>query len=1341
MFILEAHIVSIIASDTNSDYDDVKLRILDLSPNIARNVVICPMNKFIALINSGIEVPGIDAHNGIVTYYNESIWDRFPVVKDDKSNSSSLVVIKTIYDANGNHEIIISNNKGNMKKLGLQECMDKYRKKLLNIDTGYAKDLGIYPVYKAYDTIMRVETPSGDLFPSLYLPKTDPSIKYTGYDNLFDEWLDIETWKELMDKRGLYYLLEKSYDGMELRLIDTRVPVINIPVGVTDLVGTLNSPNNTIKKIRIPNTLVNIHAKSCTNLKGLDIWEYQEGRDPTIALNASGIRSLNLDKALPSGLQEVTELFNGDFSYNGDFSSLSDLKVMHKVGNEMTITDKLVLPPNVTNMQGCFNDNNTTNGEGLDIKIPSSVKNITYSFNKYTSDKSDIAQIEFSDASNIEQIDYSFNDIGITKLDLSNLPNLSSMVNSFRNLPNLEEVILPPNLKYIYGEMFYNTPKLKSIKLNEGLINISSLAFWGSGIEEVVIPKSVMGCGAEFKKYIIEPRKSLPAGILSGVNRDSIVILPDNLDKLESKSMYRVNVDNVTFPNKSIEISVRTFQDTIGDTLDTFNWGYKTVPGNCFNRSKIGTIILSKDTVKIEYEAFLEAGRVGRLFIPSGVTEFGKNAFSGIGSLVTGGIQFIVVKGSEAEKLAKRKRFRYVSFNTNEEAYEFLTNSNESSEKAKSKARLILGSSSNPIARKLLTEPYINNIDILYNVYREATKSRDMSKINIDLDISKLKPMLDIQDLYNSMQSEFGDALRNDTVFEYKILANEFITCFNLDEIKPKFKEDLPSTYCILSNLITQNTKPIRYFDTVDKWIDVFKPRYNCTDDKPSFKDVFIKSVYRCDYGGIWAIRLFEIIHDSPKYYTLWCITYAGKLVYVTVEYYDIDDINTISTFNALYKNSKYLSELIKSDDSEYIIPDFTKILSNNDLLIRTIDASIIKGCKCPENLALKIKDDFDCFTITVGINRISSSSKGEMLILDIISGDLYTLGINFPDGATIPTFNRSYSTEIISRESYGEWSKKSLRLINKTIFTQYNLVEELEQLYDRDSQLASLMAKDGAYDNLESTFEWELSKLLKDYRVEDIKDTNYKIMELVLGTAFFYPAKKKLGDINKFRKATTITLRDGTILTSYNIESRRPENTFIGVVGKYFTVLGNSSSEAQTVYIHSFNINSILESILNLHNDDAEPYGYLKNKITDPYSFSILNKYYFNYGYHIAICINKADGVPYLAVVDIGGMLPILRFRSLSDLAIVDLALYRDKNDSNKKSSKFYNDLDSIITNVISAYEGYNVPNKSVVSPVEMMRNLIIDGYPNGYKYIGKGSWLFDLAAKQPKNQDNIEE
>jgi len=74
----------------------------------------------------------------------------------------------------------------------------------------------------------------------------------------------------------------------------------------------------------------------------------------------------------------------------------------------------------------------------------------------------------------------------------------------FFNCYALESITLPKTLTKIQAGMFYDCMSLKSLELHEGITEIGNNAFSGSGIENIVIPKSVktLGMGAFVSPYL-----------------------------------------------------------------------------------------------------------------------------------------------------------------------------------------------------------------------------------------------------------------------------------------------------------------------------------------------------------------------------------------------------------------------------------------------------------------------------------------------------------------------------------------------------------------------------------------------------------------------------------------------------------------------------------------------------------------------------------------------------------------------------------------------------------------------------------------------------------------------
>lgn len=87
-------------------------------------------------------------------------------------------------------------------------------------------------------------------------------------------------------------------------------------------------------------------------------------------------------------------------------------------------------------------------------------------------------------------------DISIKEIRLSNsVEIIESLV--FVNAVNLEKVVCNDSLLRIQGGVFMRTPNLKNVKLNDRLEYIGEQAFNNSGLEYIVIPRSVEFIGSE----------------------------------------------------------------------------------------------------------------------------------------------------------------------------------------------------------------------------------------------------------------------------------------------------------------------------------------------------------------------------------------------------------------------------------------------------------------------------------------------------------------------------------------------------------------------------------------------------------------------------------------------------------------------------------------------------------------------------------------------------------------------------------------------------------------------------------------------------------------------------
>ncbi len=115
------------------------------------------------------------------------------------------------------------------------------------------------------------------------------------------------------------------------------------------------------------------------------------------------------------------------------------------------------------------------------------------------------------------------------------------------NLKDIESVVLPDTVSYIYQSAFENCTKLSSIKLPEELYRISERAFYGTALTEINLPENLMSIDeyAFTKTQITE------------------LIIPENVEYLFDCSLYCETLEKVFFEGYLKSASSKTFSKII----------------------------------------------------------------------------------------------------------------------------------------------------------------------------------------------------------------------------------------------------------------------------------------------------------------------------------------------------------------------------------------------------------------------------------------------------------------------------------------------------------------------------------------------------------------------------------------------------------------------------------------------------------------------------------------------------------------------------------------------------------------------------------------------------------
>ena len=135
----------------------------------------------------------------------------------------------------------------------------------------------------------------------------------------------------------------------------------------------------------------------------------------------------------------------------------------------------------------------------------------------------------------------------------------------FRSMTSLE---LPDTLREIGNSAFWDTPKLKKVRLPAGLEVMGEGAFDGSGLREVRIPGGVKKIAQDsfffcehLKKVILEEGvEEIDSGAFWANRRLSVVKLPRSLRRIGPSSFLVTGLRKVTIPENVEEIGAGAFE-------------------------------------------------------------------------------------------------------------------------------------------------------------------------------------------------------------------------------------------------------------------------------------------------------------------------------------------------------------------------------------------------------------------------------------------------------------------------------------------------------------------------------------------------------------------------------------------------------------------------------------------------------------------------------------------------------------------------------------------------------------------------------------------------------------
>ncbi len=186
---------------------------------------------------------------------------------------------------------------------------------------------------------------------------------------------------------------------------------------------------------------------------------------------------------------------------------------------------------------------------------------------------------------------------------------------AFENNVNLKKVTLPDTIKCILNFAFAGCTALESIDLPDGLQDIQSHAFSGSGLKKLELPDSVTNMpfsifdnclnleSFRWSKGLID----IPIKFLENTPKIKSIVLPDSITVISTDAFVGSSVESVKIPKNVTHIFERAFENTNIHSVE-------------FEKGSVLTYIGE--------DAFKGCRNLQSIVIPASVTDIGPNAFS-----------------------------------------------------------------------------------------------------------------------------------------------------------------------------------------------------------------------------------------------------------------------------------------------------------------------------------------------------------------------------------------------------------------------------------------------------------------------------------------------------------------------------------------------------------------------------------------------------------------------------------------------------------------------------------------------------------------------------------------
>ncbi len=1334
---MKASLLAIIVDDNNKISKYRLGRIKDSMLDYLEVIDVTEYQLYYALKTNQITVRGLKAgrkNNVEVSGIDLDRYTHLDCNGQVVGDKARLVIIKSIEDKKYNkvYGFFISNYLGQLRQedmisaINLAFNIGIANGKLINYN--YTRGHGeILPIVGKFDTV--------DVHNITLYDNNISSLEK--YSSIFKPGrISLDEFDTKMNEAGYKYTIKYDYTGKILMSVDDRLKFIPIP----DEITYINSGNRSGVD---QNSIFNLEAIYISPCSSLDMDRLFLGKDSFPNLKQiifdDGISTFKFG---PDKLRYSVSLepyLNGmDIKYNVPkhveiidhcwvFGSEDNVEV------DINLSEfKSLIKIRDSFQGGTLLNSHSSNGDncielGTVREIHNSFRDINNKINiKFTKYQESILgfehltvdYIDFSEAKNLETIGRgfgSFNNIkNLKKVDLSACEKLQTLPPySFRDLPDLEEIILPPNLVRICNNAISDCPKLKHIEIPKSVRYILNYVFSGTGINTLTIHNASGSFEIEDEnlEVIVDGTTKISRTMFRSSKLKSIT-LSDDITSIDYGAFSSATVKEINFPLQLKVIGESAFQYfRIGATnnLGSLDLHLCTnlieIGDSAFESADLKWVILPDSVTTLGNKVFKNVTEIKWLYIPKSVTKVGQRVLQNCGSNYPMGVTVYTQIGSVIDKYCKRNNIITVYVDSYEDALraEKIIDVPESEKRKLTKLKMLESDGKNS---QLFDSSYAGREIELYEIYTRCKKI--VQDLSIDLIENNLVsiPIIDL------------------------LTQEEISTITNIEKSKPNSKDfELCAYINYITTFSTNHNKLLRP--------DYFK----------FLREGKIKSINIFEKSHQYKIITFEL-ELKPLYAELWLVCKGNNVVYCTI-------------FN---EDSKLCKPTI-SNMKEVVAPIETVLKSGTPYPLTL--SSIY--CRLPNYIFEELSSRLDEQLILIGYKGLKpSDNDGYSGVSKIYLYSLVSQNI-IEASASLLSIHNSISKKDIQAFAINnikhitDLPNTWVNDIKKSYFSQLSLRPFLPDfgLGIDENYLANLKKQDCAYDKYEPCIEWEIGKVLVESNIKKVEQLSKKAADLILSTAYFQKSKKKLSDLNINDSLIDKHIIDNGnyILYILHKSNKKLSSKIIGAKASnmcFMQYTKGAEPEVVTVYGSSVRFESVIYSLCSMYQHTNKKFTDDELKVdNNPVNMddfrvivrngssnTILNAIEH---FRVSIAVHKSTGVVYLlggqiSYTEVHNTYKIFRFKSLKDAVKATYWLYTGKFIYNRQSVKEISPFSSVLNTLLYIDSiRNNVPNDKLdkckdANGLGYIRQLILDGYPNGYELPGFQGDIFNCCAKQPK-------